>query len=54
MERSVFLPLALCPSGYSVGQLTGTSESTALRELRQLVALGIIEKSKETGHAARI
>jgi ATP-dependent DNA helicase RecG len=33
-------------------KLTGASESTALRELRQLAALGIVEKSKETGQSA--
>jgi ATP-dependent DNA helicase RecG len=33
-------------------QLTGASESTALRELRQLAALGIVGKSKETGQSA--
>jgi DNA-binding HxlR family transcriptional regulator len=33
-------------------KLTGASESTALRELRQLAALGIVRKSKETGQSA--
>jgi hypothetical protein len=47
-----FLSPTPYPSWYSVGQLTGASESMALRELRQLAALGIVGKSKETGQSA--